>query len=367
MKEKFLFLESLRGFAAIGVAIFHTQGLASSSFLYSNSFIQNANLLVDFFFVLSGFVIAYSYSDKINNFESLKKFQFKRFLRLYPLHLITLILFLLFEVIEYYLEKSAGIYTQVPVFIKNDFLAFINNLFLTQSFFENELTYNFPSWSISTEFYTYIVFALITLFFKTEKNRFLISISIVLICGVIIYFTGSERATTGLAIFRCLYSFFLGLFVFQAYKFTNFVSNNMALYFVLMLCIATISISGSIRITIIPLLFALLILLLLKAENNKLKELLKQPSFVFLGTISYGIYMLHSAVWWIEKNVLRFIFGFEGHLDTKSNLIYILPTPIVSTITILIGIMLTIGLASLSYKYIEQPIMQKFNSKERLR
>ena len=65
-KDKIYFLESLRGIAAISVALFHFQ---TESFLTNNIFIRNSWLMVDFFFVLSGFVIAYNYQSKIKHFR----------------------------------------------------------------------------------------------------------------------------------------------------------------------------------------------------------------------------------------------------------------------------------------------------------
>ncbi len=62
MKKMFLPLESLRGFAAISVALFH---LSTNSHLELN-FVKNAWLMVDFFFVLSGFVISLNYSHDLS-------------------------------------------------------------------------------------------------------------------------------------------------------------------------------------------------------------------------------------------------------------------------------------------------------------
>ena len=63
----------------------------------SNAFVDNAWLMVDFFFVLSGFVIALNYQGAIRSGASLLEFQYRRFFRLYPLHLVMLLVFLLLE------------------------------------------------------------------------------------------------------------------------------------------------------------------------------------------------------------------------------------------------------------------------------
>jgi len=65
----------------------------SATPIINNSFFYNAYLFVDFFFVLSGFVIAYTYQN-IDSWPAFGKFYKKRFFRLYPLHIIVLLLFL---------------------------------------------------------------------------------------------------------------------------------------------------------------------------------------------------------------------------------------------------------------------------------
>jgi peptidoglycan/LPS O-acetylase OafA/YrhL len=92
--KKIRFLESIRGISALVVLLFHLKD-STNSLLIHNFLILNGKIFVDFFFILSGFVIAHSYSSKIYTFIDLLKFKFKRFLRLYPLHILTLIIFVL--------------------------------------------------------------------------------------------------------------------------------------------------------------------------------------------------------------------------------------------------------------------------------
>jgi len=83
-------LESLRVIAALAVAIFHFR---TPSPLAANAFIEHADLMVDLFFVLSGFVIALNYRERIGSFWDALTFQHRRFWRLYTLHLFTLMVF----------------------------------------------------------------------------------------------------------------------------------------------------------------------------------------------------------------------------------------------------------------------------------
>src|SRR5215469_8721063 len=88
--KKILPLESLRGIAALCVALHHVH---TQSPLTENAFIAHANLMVDLFFVLSGYVIAHSYVDRLTTVSAVVAFQRKRFWRLYPLHLVMFAVF----------------------------------------------------------------------------------------------------------------------------------------------------------------------------------------------------------------------------------------------------------------------------------
>ncbi len=70
--------------------------------------------MVDFFFVLSGFVIALNYQHKIRTFGNLVNFQSRRFLRLYPLHFLMLMVFLGIALIKYVGETRFGLSAAVP-------------------------------------------------------------------------------------------------------------------------------------------------------------------------------------------------------------------------------------------------------------
>ena len=94
IKFVILSLEALRGLAALIVAFYHGP---HGSIL----FIPRGYMAVYLFFSLSGFVIALNYFNKIDSFKSLVSFQKKRFFRLYPVHIFTLILVLLIQCLKY--------------------------------------------------------------------------------------------------------------------------------------------------------------------------------------------------------------------------------------------------------------------------
>src|SRR5262249_50811255 len=81
-KPHFVVLDGLRGVAAVGVVIFHFMEMAIWN--YSKLWIGHGFLAVDFFFCLSGFVMAYAYDDRIGKM-GLGQFFKVRLIRLQPL------------------------------------------------------------------------------------------------------------------------------------------------------------------------------------------------------------------------------------------------------------------------------------------
>ena len=84
-------LDSWRGLCACMVALFHFNVF---SHIQHAGIVRNAYLFVDFFFVLSGFVIAANYQARLMDGFGAGRFLFLRLGRIYPLHLVTMLLFI---------------------------------------------------------------------------------------------------------------------------------------------------------------------------------------------------------------------------------------------------------------------------------
>jgi peptidoglycan/LPS O-acetylase OafA/YrhL len=85
-KHSFLTLDAIRGVAAIGVMFYHYAHISHSEFkFFGMSFVA-----VDMFFCLSGFILSYSYSDRLSAGMTGREFMIRRLVRLYPFYLIGL-------------------------------------------------------------------------------------------------------------------------------------------------------------------------------------------------------------------------------------------------------------------------------------
>ena len=122
-------------------------------------------------------IISLNYHNLLLKLDKVILFIKKRFFRLYPLHIFFLILFLVIEIIKFLAVNYYNLDINSEIFIKNNYFSFFANIFLLHTFLV-DYTFNTPSWSISAEFYTYILFAFFIIFNSRYKIPFLVIIVI---------------------------------------------------------------------------------------------------------------------------------------------------------------------------------------------
>ena len=95
-------LDSIRGLAALLITFFH---FPKWNPVLDTGLINNGYLAMDLFFVLSGYVIFDNYFRRVSNLEDFAKFLFKRIGRIYLVHVLFLLLFLIIEFAKSYLQE----------------------------------------------------------------------------------------------------------------------------------------------------------------------------------------------------------------------------------------------------------------------
>lgn len=293
---RFKAVDSFRGMSAIMVILFHLQHL---ELLSGIAFIAKSDIFVDFFFVLSGFVMTHSNYDRITDLASVQPFVRKRFNRLYPLHLFTLLLVLGFELVRYGIDHYVVKLTY-PVFAPDKSLpSFIANLTLTQSLnLFDRVTWNGPSWSISVEFYTYIAWALCLVLFR--KNLLIMcSVLFGLLGWFIVHHNGSIIFNYDYGFVRCLYSFLIGMLTYRLNRRLplRFSYGQFTLIEVVLigLTIAAVSSFTHSESWLMPFLFAGVIIVFSR-ESGAVSRVLAGHRFEFLGKLSYSYYLNHTVV-----------------------------------------------------------------------
>jgi peptidoglycan/LPS O-acetylase OafA/YrhL len=207
--HRFRALDGWRGICALLIALHH---FPAHGFIYHLPLVRNAWLLVDFFFVLSGFVITHAYRDRLSSGQAAAFFAIRRFFRLWPLQAAMLAAFIALELYRY-LATGTGFIGERSIF------AIFTNLALVQSLgLHDMLTWNTPSWAVSTEFWTYILFALVVFFtgrFRVLASAVLIAFSV---AALALHSRYGMRETFDWGIARCIYGFFLGSLTYEAWS-----------------------------------------------------------------------------------------------------------------------------------------------------
>ncbi|RCH55123.1 acyltransferase [Mucilaginibacter hurinus] len=310
MKERFEVLDIFRGIFSSLVVFFHMSAFSETPVI-NNEFVYNADLFVDFFFVLSGFVIAYSYQF-ISTGSQLGKFFKKRFFRLYPLHFIVLLLFVGIELSKHF----AAQYVTVNQLDNqhNNATTFLSNLFLLNSVKlpgVHDVSWNIASWSISAEMIAYFVFGIAVMLINVTKIAAARNVVYVLIViaafSSLYYFTGTFELTRSFdyGFLRGITGFFMGVLCFNTFtatkKWLKPLPNSLFSFFEAIALAVTFTFvwygdTFKAHGYIYEALFFITILIF-AFEKGILSAWLKKPAILHeTGKLSYSIYMIHTLV-----------------------------------------------------------------------
>ncbi|MEY1556921.1 acyltransferase family protein [Yoonia sp. R2331] len=324
----------LRGIAALAVVLLHYRQNLTPAFDIDQytQFLAGAGAFVDLFFVLSGFILAANYTHWFSDgvgLTQVKGFLQRRVARIYPLHLATIIAFI-------GLLAVAG----KPMPAASDV---IENLLMIHAWGMNDVyILNFPSWSISAEWMLYLLFP----FFAFACARPTIWTSLVAAATIayaaLFAFGDGFDINERLSLWRAIPAFIFGmsLFVYRDADTGLSATARNVLQVLSLFGIVAILHSGSLSILLIPL-FSLLVLITRKDTGSVAAGLGVRP-LVWLGDISYSIYMLHVPI----RAAMYLVFGKLG-LD--------LATPQNATVFVVVCLAATLLCGALSFRLFETP------------
>lgn len=322
-QHRFRVLDSWRGLAACLVALFHFRNFIYSH-LYYLDFINNAHLFVDFFFVLSGFVIFANYEERLQQGYSFWKFMLLRFGRLYPLHFVLLMIVTLYCLVDLYRPLVTAM-PDSPFKGAGELPYFWSNLFLAHGLgIDDRLSFNRPSWTVSAEFYTYALFGILVLLFRNRIGPVLVLVAAA--TGYYLYARGIYLyGIYDYGFLRCIYSFAIGALLWRFYDRISvpITQRNPILFSALEILLAiamilavTVS-SDMIEWTMaLPFLFAAAIFIF-SFEAGILSRILSRKPFLLVGAVSYSIYMLQIFVVSGFTALLKILPGPESNLEGR--------------------------------------------------
>ena len=359
-------LTSLRGIAALFVLSHHFLFVLLEKLprTIPSHLFYKSYLWVDLFFLLSGFVLAYVYQARFESAvekASYKRFMWARFARVYPLHLFMLVLFVVLEAVKWWLvtSHSAGAeYLGTPFSDSYSSFTLFTNLLLLQTF-HWDAYWNQPAWSISAEWLIYFTVPwLIYHFHRATKAAMAISVIVVLmiLSGVEGYFGNLGYDYAGWPmLLRCLGECVMGVVAFQCYRhnyWARFAAAKWALVALIFnLFLLALPIPGVLSVAG----FFWLVLCAARVPANG-GYLLRWSPLVYLGKISFSIYMFH----WLVLDLLRHgSLYFTGQpLSKNLSLLGEIEVFVAATIVVL-------AIAPLLYHFVETPLRNRvLRSKE---
>jgi len=310
-------LTSIRYLAAAWVLMFHLKEFTRATALTANPFVMHGYLGVDFFFVLSGFVLAHVYKRDADvgrfNYWS---FVSKRLGRIYPMHLFTLSIFLALGALALLLGLTFDIWDPAQPFRDLDrgqvIRAIVAHLTLIHAWGSTSgLQFNLPSWSISAEWFAYLMFPVFLLFLRRlpggEGAKLTVAAALFMAMALATQLLMGLELTEmswNIGILRIVPEFFLGMALYGFGERRTFGRSGALLGLWLSLAVVVLSLAASSWVPGVKLIGLPLVVLglsgivLFAADGDRYGAfpLLSRPGFVLLGEISYSVYMLHQAV-----------------------------------------------------------------------
>lgn len=380
-------LTPLRGIAALLTVMFHVDlmlgGGGNLLVKFKDSLLfTRLYLMVDFFFVLSGFIMVHVYGKWFN--DSVEKNEFKqftiaRFARVYPLHFVTL---LYCVGLKLWFVAAGGIETNPMDAISNNWSAIPSHLLLLHSMNVNEwFTWNNASWSISTEWWMYMLFPfLVKPFLKLKSaGRAIIVLACfagyVFITFVIVPIVTVPASIPFVAVnpadltinvsyqygfLRCLFGFVLGMMVYQYYvegAAKRFVANGYALL------LLTLGLGVCLHFAV-PDVFSVaffpLILLSAAYGSKNMDAFFGTRPLQRIGDWSFSIYLVHQPLMYTIGTIMSYLNPPNPNSPAG-------PPPQMDMLTgwliCIVFIAFTLLISFLTYRFVEVPARKWINGR----
>lgn len=349
--QRFIALDSLRGIAALFIVFYH---MGPFGWVAAWPPFRSGWMLVDFFFVLSGFVIAMSYGARLAQGYPRRSFLLIRLGRVFPLHLAVVAGFTLLEfaVFRPVLGEAHG------------WWEWVRGAFLLDAFATGASNFYAPvSWAVGVEM---VLYALAALLF----GRGVLGTAVAILLAA----AGAWGMATHFKVFgfgfllqRGLFDFSIGVLAWRLHQRLSGIEASAAV-----LTLAEIALTGLMLwllwmpgkdgswVVLAAPLFAVMVLVFARDRGLVARALRARP-FLWLGQLSFALFMVH-LFWVILPN--RFgpgILAAMGHAEwiapvsQKYGLLSMAPPPAAAALISLMSLAGALLTAWLAWRFIEEP------------
>ena len=314
-------LTGIRGFAAFWVAFHHLHvsrpdGLLGMPVLSELS--GGGWLAVDLFFVLSGFIMMHVHGEEFRSLsiERARRFIGLRFIRIYPAHAVVLLL----HVPLFFLAVALGMGVNHDAFSARSFV--LSALMLNGWGFPGSGGWNVPSWSVSSEWFAYLMFPVLAFLVWRVQRRCTAALVMIAILGTVTFIGGSHSNWQQFmlpewgTLVRVTSEFALGCLTYHFYHqpIGRRLAEGMAqVAFAGLLAVSIFAVSPVYNA--LTLVFFVLLVMGLSQADGPFARLLRTRPVIYLGRISYSVYIVHSLVLAAYARIIGRIAGGDAAVE----------------------------------------------------
>ena len=276
----FAVMDGLRGVAAMAVVVLHSWR--------NSAMMVNGQLAVDLFFLLSGFVIAHAYDDRLRTGLTIRAFLLRRWIRLYPLIFVGAVGGVVIALIH---DKTdpARAYPIGSLFTSGALSLFVLP-YLGQHIGEKAFSFDVPLWSMFFEIAANLVYVVFARYLTKTVLALLIVTGLI---GIVVGgpLAGFDKANFAFGFARVACGFFGGVLLFRLRRegrLPTVDGNFFALAAVLLAVFAIPRLIGGLAFLPVFAVFVAVIVCAAGARPRRADRL-----FILIGALSYPIYLLH--------------------------------------------------------------------------
>jgi peptidoglycan/LPS O-acetylase OafA/YrhL len=290
MKDEYIrSLTGIRFFAALWVVLFHFKPIINNLVPVSkcvNPVLDKGHHSVPLFFILSGFILSHRYFGKYE-FRNHLSFVRARFSRLWPVHFIAIGCFLLYYFISHLLQLKVSV-------DRHPYNVLFQETAMIRCWFTRETAWNYPAWSIQSEWFAYIFLFPVCFFLFNFVRGKLVMLSI---CTILLFAHGILPVESFPSRIVDIALLFMGGSALYRLKSMVDISEFAPVCVVIAMigAAAGMAIKSPVSGSVMMLSFGLMIISL-SYDKGMIARLLGSKWAVYGGTISYSLYMTHALV-----------------------------------------------------------------------
>ena len=349
-------LEFLRFITCIGVILWHYQHFIvyrGASYIpieipfenYFGWFYRNGGSGVQVFWCLSGIIFSHVYQTRIAERNiSIPQFVWRRFTRLYPLHLLTLLIVAVFSL---YLKWTTDLTSFIYQFNDRKHF-FLNVVFANYWGYQSGFSFNGPVWSVSIELIAYLVFMIVAVSIRFFPRHF--RTNLVFLCSwiIVLQWVGNRISQPSDNITICIALFMVGAIIYTVWVSVPTWSTIVIVVYLVVDYMRSGLVHSSLEKLYLPftsLTIALLTSLVALSTGFGTRKVLRL-SANRLGSLTYAMYMLHFPIQFAMVIFNESIFRIDFH----------------DKIVFLTFFVFVITLSVICHDKFEQPLQRKLRS-----